>query len=193
MAINKQKIPADREAKILKEASKAKSIKENLKTFSVEDFKENLEVKTLKDVKFSNVDKKRAVKASEKPGVLSLIYSTRNGKRYQFSNALYKKIGEPSTIQIGFTDTSILVSEKLSDVADDLEVRFSQNRPVIYSASLVEDAIIKFELVYEDGCVSKTFNEVEYYKDGSTDTIVAEIKIITETGTDEKEDENNEA
>lgn len=193
MAVNKAKILAEREARRLKVEAKTNNVKvkEGQSTINPENFKEGLGVKTHNNVTFSNIEKKRAVNPSGKPGVLSIIYSTRNGKRYQFSNAFYKKIGEPPTVQIGFTDTSILVSEKLDETAMDIEVKFSQNRPVIYSASLVEDAIIKFDLAYEDGCVSKTFSEAEYYKDSKTDAIVAEIKITIDEA--QKEDKNNEA
>ena len=89
---------------------------------------------------------------------------------------VYTKLDKPKTLQCGNEGEYLYLSETLKEGAVDYPVRFSQNKPVIYSAKLVEDAIINFDLEY-DGCVCKTFYEVEYFISKETNKMVAKIRI----------------
>lgn len=174
--INRESIMAKRAKQEQLKQEKEKTVKVKNEKFNSEAFKLTVETKELNDINFTEEKlKKRRIRSSGKPGAIRLIYSN-NGKNINIGKDVYIRLEEPKTLQCGIDRKNLFLSETLKEGAIDYPVRFSQNNPVIYSAKLVEDAIINFDLEY-DGCVCKTFYDVEYFISKETDKMVAKIRI----------------
>lgn len=174
--INRESIMAQRAKQEQLRKEKEKIVKVKKEAFDVEAFKQKIETRELDDINFTDeVLKKKRITPSGKPGAIRLIYSN-NGKKMNVGKDVYSKLEEPKTLQCGSEGEYLYLGETLKEGAVDYPVRFSQNSPVIYSAKLVEDAIINFDLEY-DGCVCKTFYDVEYFISKETNKMVAKIRI----------------
>ena len=176
--INRESIMAQRAKQEQLRKEKEKTVKVKKEIFDAEVFKQTVETRELEldDINFTDeVLKKRKIITPGKTGAVSLIYS-RNGKKLNIAKDVYMRLEKPKTLQCGNEGEYLYLSETLKEGEIDYPVRFSQNSPVIYSAKLVEDAIINFNLEY-DGCVCKTFYDVEYFISKETDKMVAKIRI----------------
>lgn len=174
--INRESIMAQRAKQEEIRKEKEKTVKVSKEAFDFDAFKQNIETRELDNINFTDeVLKKRRITPTGKPGGISLIYSN-NGKKMNVGKDVYTKLDKPKTLQCGNEGEYLYLSETLKEGAVDYPVRFSQNKPVIYSAKLVEDAIINFDLEY-DGCVCKTFYEVEYFISKETNKMVAKIRM----------------
>lgn len=182
--VNRETIKAQRAEREAKKeaiiAKKEKSLRMGTRTFDRETFMQNVETKELEEMVVSKSTlKARTVQSSRNSSCgIRWVYSIKSGKRLEIAQDLHVKLGQPETLQCGFTSTHFLISEKLDEEGTDYPVRGSSKSPVIYSAGIVEDAIINFNLEFSDGRVCMTFNEVEFFVSEKTSKIVAKIKMV---------------
>lgn len=101
-----------------------------------------------------------SVKAAD-AGVMSIIYSPKNGKRITFAKDVMEKLNNPNQLLVLMNEEGILISENLSDHDNYFAVRKQGAKGVLYSSSLVKEIIDQFELDFSDK-VSKTFHDVIY-------------------------------
>jgi hypothetical protein len=108
-------------------------------------------------------------------GVASAINSKANGKRFTLSKELMELLGNPESVEIGFTDIGIVLSKKLPENGAEFRIRKCGNKGVIYSSSLVQEITEQFDLDFSDK-VSITFVDAEELE-VEGDYKVFEIKI----------------
>ena len=175
-----------------KEASA--NVKKNVQNFDLESVLQNAETKQDEEMNVSKEHLKGSKsKTKNNGGSVRFIYKLKSSQRIEIANSVYRVLGEPDTLQCGFTSTSFLVSEELSDDGTNYPAKTSNGFTIIYSKALVEKAIVEFNLEYPDGSTSLTFGNVEFYKSESTQKMVAKIHIVTEEKLLEKDGDANEA
>lgn len=119
--------------------------------------KEESNMKDILDNAIASTSKSKS-RAYAKKGVSSIV-KTKNCNRYTLSKELLIKLNNPEKVQVGFTDDSILIGEKLPHNESNFNVRRSKG--IIYSTSLVAEISEVFGLDFTDR-TSITLNEVEY-------------------------------
>ncbi len=116
-----------------------------------------------------NLDKLNAVKSEKTSrnnskrkgqGVLTLVYSKKNGKRIVIRPSLVEALKLDSIVQLGFIDKSLVIGEQLPGISQDFSLKNSDKNKVIYSAPLVKEIIEELELNF-DSRVSLTLTGVE--------------------------------
>lgn len=112
-------------------------------------------------------------KVSTEAGAMSVINS-KNGKRVTLSKDVMNRLNNTEMISISFSDDSLAIAERLPNNNNQLKVKCSGNKGVVYSAGLVSEITDKYELDFSDK-VSTTFKEVNYVE--SNGYTVAIIKI----------------
>ncbi|MDC0765259.1 hypothetical protein POF51_31575 [Brevibacillus sp. AG] len=106
-------------------------------------------------------------------GVMSVVNS-KNGVRVALSKELIERLGHPKTIQIGFSDHLIAISENLGDRYTSYTMQKSGPKSIIYRSKLVKQITEKYRLDFSNR-TSVTFTEVSYKSLG--DKIVALISV----------------
>jgi len=108
-------------------------------------------------------------------GVASLVNSEKNGKRFILSREVHEKLGEPESVQVGYKDNQIIISERIADNYTSYGLKRQGAKQIIYNKELVEQMTDLFELDFSARtCI--TFSEVSY--ENLNDAIIA---IITGT------------
>lgn len=123
------------------------------------------------------------VKAFGEAGVLSIIHS-KNGMRVTLSKELMEKLGNPVTVQIGLSDTQIVIAEYLGDgytsysfskgdskssaksgatKDDSASVAVSCTKKIIYRSELVKQLKERYQLDFSNR-TSITFRDAVYTK-----------------------------
>lgn len=113
----------------------------------------------LKIVKPKSKDTSRGTRTGN--GVMTVINSNSNGKRFIFSNSVIRYLDNPDSIEIGFTEDSVVASYKLPENGQRFNLRKSGNKGVLYSYQLVKEITELFDLDFSNR-VSMTFNDAEY-------------------------------
>lgn len=113
----------------------------------------------LKLIKPKSKDTSRGDITSE--GAITIINSKDNGKRITFSKCSMEYIGNPESIEVGFTEDGIVFGDRLPENGERFKIRRTNNKAVIYSAQLVKEITELFELDYSNK-VSITFTDAEY-------------------------------
>lgn len=111
---------------------------------------------------------KRAVQSKSKSvkrvssvaGVVSVV-NAKSGKRITLSKILLEKLNNPKSIQIAFTEDSIIIAEELPDNKSLFNIKMSNDKGIIYSAQLVMEITELFSLEFNNK-TSITFGEAEY-------------------------------
>lgn len=101
------------------------------------------------------------LKASSDSGVISVIFSSKNGRRVTFPDSVLARLNNPSSLSFGFDGNRLVVGEKNEKLSDEFPVKIQGRKRIIYSASLVQEITKEFNLDFT-GRVSLTFHQVEY-------------------------------
>ena len=101
------------------------------------------------------------LKASSDSGVISVIFSSKNGRRVTFPDSVLARLNNPSSLSFGFDGNRLVVGEKNEKLSDEFPVKIQGRKRIIYSASLVQEISKEFNLDFS-GRVSLTFHHVEY-------------------------------
>ncbi|WP_163151598.1 hypothetical protein [Anoxybacillus sp. MB8] len=104
--------------------------------------------------------KKTTTRTSES-GVFSIVYSKKNGKRVAISEHVIQELGNPETVQVGFSPESIAISEYLGEDSVSHKLKTAGGKKVIYSSELVQCLIDYYNLNF-DPRTSITFSNVSY-------------------------------
>lgn len=112
-------------------------------------------------------------------GVLSIVNSKKNGKRVSLSRELMEQLANTETVQIGFTDQLIAISEYLGDQYTSYMLRKSGSKSIIYSSELVKQITEKYHLNFTNR-TSFTFTEASYKSQG--DKKIAFVNIRKPVG-----------
>ncbi|WJQ81021.1 hypothetical protein [Brevibacillus brevis] len=112
-------------------------------------------------------------RALRQSGVISVVNS-KNGVRVALSKELIERLSHPKTIQIGFSDHLIAISENLGDRYTSYTMQKSGSKSIIYRSKLVKQITEKYRLDFSNR-TSVTFTEVSYKSLGGK--IVALISV----------------
>lgn len=96
-------------------------------------------------------------------GIISVINSKNNGKRIMLSTELMDELNWPETVQFGFGDHFILISQYFSPTEPKFVVKNATTKGIIYSSSLVEEVTRELGLDFTDK-TSITLHDVKYLK-----------------------------
>lgn len=117
-------------------------------------------------------ESKSVSRESGAAGVVSVV-NTKSGKRITLSKKLIVKLNNPKSIQIAFTEDSIIIAEELPDNKSLFNIKINNGKGIIYSAQLVMEITELFNLEFNNK-TSITFGEVEYAL--NDDYVVAIVK-----------------
>lgn len=123
---------------------------------------------------FTAAISKTMQKISTEAGVMSVINS-RNGKRITLSKDVMNELNNLEMISISFSDESLAVAERLPNNDNQLKVKSSGNKGVIYSAGLVSEITDKYGLDFSNR-TSITFTEVNYVESNGYTVAIIKIK-----------------
>lgn len=93
-------------------------------------------------------------------GVLSVVNS-KNGKRVSIAKEVMEQIGQPTSIQIGFVDTRMVIGEYLGEAYTSYEVKVQGTKRIIYNKDLVEQITNHYKLDFSSR-TSVTFSTATY-------------------------------
>lgn len=94
-------------------------------------------------------------------GAMTIVNSKDNGKRITISKGSMEYIGNPESVEIGFTEDGIVIGDKLPENGERFTLRKVGSKAVIYSAQLVKEITELFELDFSNR-VSITFTDAEH-------------------------------
>lgn len=106
---------------------------------------------------------KRVNRCSQTSGVVSIINSKKNGKRFSMSSDLWKALGNPSFVQFTFGNSSFAVAAGIENDEKSFPVKKSGNKGLVYSGDLVKEITAELNLNFSQR-TSITLFEVEYYE-----------------------------
>lgn len=95
-------------------------------------------------------------------GVMSIVNSPKNGRRFLISKDVYIEMGKPSSVNIAFTNDSIVIGTKIPVNRGSYPVGKLGNKAVIYATPLIKEATELFNIDFSDGRVCRTFYDVDY-------------------------------
>lgn len=96
------------------------------------------------------------------PGVLTMVYSQRNGKRFAFILHVLKMLGDPSCLNVRINDEGILISAQHPEQDGGFPIKKQGQKGIIYSTGLAEEIKQRFNLDFTNR-VSMTFHRIEYF------------------------------
>lgn len=107
-------------------------------------------------------------------GVMSVVNS-KSGVRVTLSKELLEHLDHPKTIQIGFSDHLIAISENLGDQYTSYTMQKSGPKNIIYRSELVKQITEKYQLNFSNR-TSITFTEVSYKSLGNRMIALVSVK-----------------
>lgn len=109
-----------------------------------------------------------------KAGVMSLVNSD-CGKRVTLSKDLMNKLNNPTKVAISFSEEYIAVGETLPNNNNELTIKLSGKKGVIYSAGIVSEITNKYGLDFNNR-TSITFYEVDYIEVNESTIAIINVK-----------------
>jgi len=94
-------------------------------------------------------------------GVLTIVNSVKNGKRMAISSEVYKGLGKPTSAQIGFLTSSIVIGNDLPDDFTTYELKIHGQKAIVYNTDLVKLVTSHFGLDFSER-TSITFPKADY-------------------------------
>lgn len=94
-------------------------------------------------------------------GVLTIVKTASNGNRLAVASEMHQTLGEPQSIQVGFTDGKAVLAEYLGEGYTDYFLRKQGAKSVIYNKELVEQFVKHFQLDFNKR-TSITLHSVTY-------------------------------
>lgn len=98
---------------------------------------------------------------SGEQGVLTIVKTASNGNRLIVASEIHQALGEPKSIQVGFTDGKAVLAECLGEEYTDYSLRKQGAKSVIYNKELVEQFVEHFQLDFNER-TSITLRSVTY-------------------------------
>lgn len=117
---------------------------------------------------------KNVVRAVARKGGFSIV-KAKTGNRTALAREGHEYLGKPKTLQYAFTDTSVLMGEKLPNNCTHFNVKETNGKAIVYSTALVKEIAERFELNFEDR-TSMTFGDVQYTQNGNEPVIIVKIR-----------------
>lgn len=96
------------------------------------------------------------------PGILSVINS-KNGKRVSFSSEIYERLKQPTTLQVAYLESQMVIGQHLGDEHPSYYLKKQGAKRVIYNKELV-DQITKYCSLDFTNRTSITFPSATYQK-----------------------------
>lgn len=178
----KPRIPIN---ELIKEEMMQSEVKEDEEAKEVQEL-ERLDNREVKEVIIDNIqetnknyDLERFQPASSKTtsrsnsiaGVMSVVNSN-CGKRVTLSKDLMDKLNNPNKVTMSFSEESIAIGVTLPNNNNQLTIKLSGKKGVIYSSGIVSEITDKYGLDFSNR-TSVTFSEVEYIEnEGCTIAII---------------------
>lgn len=131
---------------------------------------ENEEVTPFDFSKMRSSKSEHKAKTYTGAGVITIIKSEANGKRITVSKEAMDRLGDPTCLQFGFLEDSIVIGENLPDSDIYYTIKNSGSKGIIYSSGLVEEIAEEFSLDFKGG-VSKTFGNATY-------TVIEDFPVV---------------
>lgn len=121
------------------------------------------EVVTKPKIKFELAESRGSTRKFQQRSTFSVVNSSNGSKRISISNVVYQKLGQPQSIQVAFSNDSILLSSKLSkkNNAGFFILKPQGKSYMCYCADLVREITKRFGLDFSSR-VSMTFYSVKY-------------------------------
>ncbi|MFC5703063.1 hypothetical protein ACFPVX_17375 [Cohnella faecalis] len=126
------------------------------------------------------------------PSELTLVKTSKFGKRMPFSQSILEYIGSPTEIQVSVNENGIAISQGLPDGGTSFVLRKAGKKPCVYSSQLVDTIAALFNLNF-DGKTSISFYEVTYLNDGKVPVAFIPITQSSDTASEEQEPDFTEA
>lgn len=103
------------------------------------------------------------------PGVLSIINSSKNGKRITFPDDVYEKIGRPEQVNIVYDEQNIYIGEgiPMADIVYDVKYENKNSescKKVLYCGVLINEMTKSLKLNFSNDRVCRTYYDVEYHE-----------------------------
>lgn len=95
-------------------------------------------------------------------GVLSVVNS-KSGKRVSIAKEVIEQIGQPTSIQIGFVDTRMVIGKYLGEAYTSYEMKVQGTKRIIYNKDLVEQITNHYNLDFTSR-TSVTFSTATYQR-----------------------------
>lgn len=132
--------------------------------------------------------KHKSRNASE-PCILTVVNTSKNGKRVVIAPELIERIGSPEKVVVAFDEGGIAFSNEFSDPGSALPLRKTGSKLCIYSAELVETITETYNLDFSK-ITSVSFQDVMYV-DLDNENVAAFV-TLTESDSNLSSDEEGE-
>ncbi|THF72483.1 hypothetical protein [Cohnella fermenti] len=124
------------------------------------------------------------------PSTLTIVNTSKNGKRVVLSEELLETIGSPEKIQISLIENGIAICEQFSKAGTFYRLRPTGKKRCVYSAALVDLLTDDLQLDF-NGRTSLSFREVEYISE-DVELPIAFVPITIGDNSASPDDESDE-
>jgi hypothetical protein len=108
------------------------------------------------------------------PGAMTIVNSSKNGKRIEVSEWVMHGINNPSTINAAFEKNCVVIAGQLPSKGHDFHLKKNGKKSIVYSAELVAEIAEELGLDYSRGKTSITLTKVEYKEiEGFTAAVIS--------------------
>jgi hypothetical protein len=138
---------------------------------------------------FTPAKSKHVSKDPGEESVLTVVNTSKNGKRVTFAPRLLEGIGSPDAVQIMLGEEGIAIGSKLIEGGEEYKLRKAGKKGVVYSAGLVEEITEYLGLDFSARS-SISFRDLFFLKDG--DRQVAFVPVSGQAGQEDPEGEQQD-
>lgn len=146
-----------------------KQNKEEIRIDNIQEPNKNYDLES-----FQPVTSKTTSRSNLIAGVMSVINS-KSGKRVMLSKDLMDKLNNPNKVAMSFSEESIAIGITLPNNNNQLDIKVSGKKGVIYSAGIVSEITDKYGLDFSNR-TSMTFLEVEYIEDDGCSIAIIKVR-----------------
>lgn len=114
-----------------------------------------MDLSNIREVKASQNNRSR-----KEGGVMTVIYSQKNGKRIEFKKEFLQELSIENELKVAFDEENLYIGRDLPNISKTFSLKSQGKKAVIYSAQLAEEIIQTLRLKL-DGKVSVTLTEFE--------------------------------
>lgn len=117
---------------------------------------------------------KNSIRATSNKSGFSVV-KAQTGNRATIAKQGYEHLGNPSTLQFAFSDTSVIIGANLPNNDNDFNVKDSNGKAIVYSTPLVTEIAEAFELDFSNR-TSMTFGDIQYTTSEDSPVLIVKIK-----------------
>lgn len=110
---------------------------------------------------FLPVASKQGKHRATQAGALTIVNTTKHGKRIAISSEVMERLGSPSEVQILMNHEGIAIGHSLQEDGPQFRIRTAGKKGVVYSSELVDELTETFKLSF-DGISSLSFPKVRF-------------------------------